>query len=115
MHDCIHFFSAKLLIEDKKILEPCGYYEFQELLESETRKHSRSSDQQILFHTQMEFAVTHDTVTTEMISREIGLDPVLIEFKYQALKDKGFLLPVEPNLDSGYLSGLMKKTDENRM
>lgn len=110
-----NIFSAELLIEDKKILYPCGYYEFQELLESETRKHSRSSDQQILFHAQMEFAVTHDTVTTEMISREIGLDPVLIEFKYQALKDKGFLLPVEPNLDSGYLSGLMKKVDDNRM
>lgn len=42
-----------------------------------------------------------------MVSREIGLDPVLVEFKYQALKENSLLLPVEPNLDNTYLSGLM--------
>ena len=102
-----NIFSAELLIEDEQILEPVGYYEFQELLSVMRRKYS-CSEQELLRHTQQEFSEIYNQTTTEMISREIGLDPVLVEFKYQALKDKGLVLPVEPNLDSTYLSGLMR-------
>lgn len=101
-----NIFSAELLIEDQKILEPIGYFDFQELLATMRRKYT-CSEKELLLYAQQEFSEIYDQTTTEMVSREIGLDPVLVEFKYQALKEKGLLLPVEPNLDNTYLSGLM--------
>lgn len=101
-----NIFSAELLIEDQKILEPIGYFDFQELLAAMRRKYT-CSEKELLLYAQQEFSEIYTSTTTEMVSREIGLDPVLVEFKYQALKEKGLLLPVEPNLDNTYLSGLM--------
>lgn len=41
--------------------------------------------------------------TTEDIAHEQGVDPVLIEFKYKAMLEKGFDLPISPELKSDYL------------
>lgn len=105
-----NLFSAELLIADNSVLEPCGYYEFQERLDSERKNHPHATDRELLYYIRGEMEAH---CTTEEIARSLGLDPVLVEFKYQALKEKGYELPIEPNLDSRYLTSLMARGKAN--
>lgn len=99
-----NLFSAELMIPDEAVLEPIGYYSFEELLEEERRKHPNCPEEQLQQYTILEFqARSSDVCTTEEIAREQGVDPVLIEFKYKALLEKGFHLPISPELSNDYL------------
>lgn len=99
-----NLFSAELMIPDEAVLEPIGYYYFEEFLEQEQRKHPNCPEGQLHQYAVQEFrARTSDACTTEDIAREQGVDPVLIEFKYKTLLEKGFSLPIDPELRNDYL------------
>ena len=99
-----NLFSAELMIPDEAVLEPIGYYSFKELLEEERRKHPNCPEKQLQQYAILEFQTRHtDFFTTEDIAHEQGVSPVLIEFKYKALLEKGFDLPISPELRNDYL------------
>lgn len=105
-----NLFSAELMIKDDDVLEPIGYYTFEELLKSEQMRHPSCSREVILQNTILEFQERERTVvTTEDIAHEHEVDPVLIEFKYQALIEKGFDLPIRPELRNDYLRRLKER------
>lgn len=100
-----NLFSAELMITDNAVLEPIGYYEFNRLLEKERARHPHSTEPDILRYTALEFQSLYiNFCTTEEIAQEQGVDPLLIEFKYKALLEKGFDLPISPELRNDYLN-----------
>jgi hypothetical protein len=99
-----NLFSAELMITVQAVLESIGYYDFKELLEKERKQHPDCPEDDIRQHTVWESQTLHDDFcTTDDIAHEQGVDPVLIEFKYKALLEKGFELPVSPELRNDYL------------
>lgn len=103
-----NLFSADLMIADQNLLERVGYYAFQ-LYNKKHCLQERLQDGRISEHEYRkylsDFLYSHDdAMTTEGIASELGFDPYLIEFKYKALIEKGYELPVEPELKSSYLN-----------
>ena len=108
-----NIFAAELLLTDDDVLKPIGYYEFNAYrLQLEASLPSRCSSayramkyQELL----QEFQYTHSGLCTPAeIAQTKGIEKHFIDFKLNILAEKGYQLPVLPELRSDFLKDSMK-------
>ena len=101
-------FAGELLLDDDDILEPCGYYAYQDTMREMKRvtKTLKSNQERNAYIAEVwnDFYATHDDIATiEEIAAMNDVDVHIVEYKLLALRQKGFDLPNLPEVKSDFL------------
>ncbi len=110
-------FAAELLLPDKDVLEPIGFFQFDEeriLMEANLPSNSSSTYRALKYQELLQdFQYTHPGLATlDEIAREAGIEKHFVDFKMNILAEKGYQLPALPELRSDFLKDTMKNCSQ---
>lgn len=108
MENEANLFAGELLLCDEEILEECAYYDYERTIQTireESVSYGSPRDRHEFEREMMdEFYERHPYIPTyETLAQEHGVDIHLVEFKFLALKQKGYDVPNLPEVKSDFL------------
>lgn len=109
-------FAAELLLADDDVLQPIGFYKFNAdriQMEANMPSHSSATYRAMKYQELLqEFLYTHGGVLTPAeIAQKNEIEKHFVDFKLNILAEKGYQLPVLPELHNDFLKNSMKNSE----